>query len=170
MDLGMSIKNRGFYTIILLAVFTFFTSSTFLTGLALGDEEKKPKYPKNKELKELMEGIDKHYKAAQEMMGYYVLSARDWEILLKTGEVISKRSEKVIKEFVPPDDKEYLKLSKEMKKRADEIYKAANERYVGAYEDIQYSFGRLRNCCKNCHNHLGIQIYTNLYPGQSPPN
>lgn len=164
----MGIKSRSLHTIIFLTIFTF-TFITSSVGLSRADEKKEVEDPKKKELKKLMKKIDKHYKEAQERMGYYNLSESDWYVYLKAGEVISKLSDRVLEEFVPPDDKEYLKLTKEMKKRADEIYKSANERYLGAYEDIQYSFGRLRNSCKNCHNHLGIQIYTDLYPGESPP-
>ncbi len=169
---GIRTSGRKLYTTILLVAFTALLSvMPFSSPLYAGktDEKKKVERESNEELKKLMEEIDKHYKAAQERMGYYALSSSDWYTLLKAGEVITKLSDRVLKEFVPPDDKEYLKLMKEMKKRSAEIYKAANEKYVGAYEDIQYSFGRLRNSCKNCHNHLGIQIYTNLYPGGAPP-
>lgn len=163
------INGRNFCTITLMAVFTWFTCTASFVELSMAAEKKKSTYPSNEELNKLMKEIDKRYKAAQEMMGYYTLSDRDWEILLKCGEVVSRLSERVLVEFVPPDDKKYMQLTKEMKKRSEEIYKSANEKYVGAYEDIQYSFGRLRNSCKNCHNHLGIQIYTSLYPGQSSP-
>lgn len=169
---GIRTSGRKLYTTILLVAFTAFLSVMPFSGpLYAGktDEKKKAERESNEELKKLMEEIDKHYKAAQERMGYYALSSSDWYTLLKAGEVITKLSDRVLKEFVPPDDKEYLKLMKEMRKRSAEIHKAANEKYVGAYEDIQYSFGRLRNSCKNCHNHLGIQIYTNLYPGGIPP-
>ncbi|MCP4363920.1 MAG: hypothetical protein GY800_01260 [Planctomycetes bacterium] len=168
----IKINGRKLYTTILLVAFTaFLTVMPFSGPLYAGktDEKKKPERESNEELKKLMEEIDKHYKAAQERMGYYALSKSDWDTLLKAGKVITKLSDRTLKEFVPPDDKEYLKLTKEMQKRSAEIYKAANEKYVGAYEDIQYSFGRLRNSCKNCHNHLGIQLYTNLYPGETPP-
>ncbi len=161
MRLGHSINVRSFYAAILLII------PIVVSGLSYAGDEKETEDPKKKELKKLMKKIDKHYKAAQERMGYYYLSDNDWATLLKSGEVISKLSDRVLKEFVPPDDKKYLELTKEMKKRADEIYKSASEKYLGAYEDIQYSFGRLRNSCKNCHNHLGIQIYTSLYPGEA---
>ncbi len=169
MHFGIGIKSGGLCRIILLTSFTLFMSTLLSAGLSHADEKKEADDTENKEIKELMKKLDKHYKAAQERMGYYVLSDSDWATLLKTGEVISRLTDRVLKEFVPPDDKEFLKFSQEMKKRADEIYKSANEKYLGAYEDIQYSFGRLRNSCKNCHNHLEIQIYTDLYPGQSSP-
>lgn len=155
---------RSLRQAILLIVFAFTVLSV---GLSQAEEKKDAEDPKKKELKELMKTIDKHYKAAQERMGYYFLSDNDWATLLKSGEVITTLSDRVLKEFVPPDDKKYLALTKEMKKRSAEIYKSATEKYLGAYEDIQYSFGRLRNSCKNCHNHLGIQIYTSLYPGEA---
>ncbi|MFQ5862038.1 MAG: hypothetical protein ACE5IC_02850 [Candidatus Brocadiales bacterium] len=164
MHIGLNINDRRFYTTILLIMFTF---TVLLAGYSHADEKKEAEDPKKKELQELMKKIDKHYKAAQERMGYYYLSDSDWATLLKTGEVISKLSGRVLEEFIPPDDEKYLQLTKEMKRRADEIHKSATEKYLGAYEDIQYSFGRLRNCCKNCHNHLGIQIYTSLYPGET---
>lgn len=164
MYLGISIKDNSPYITTLLILFTFTTLSV---GLSYAVEKKKEEDPKKKELKELMKKIDKHYKDAQERMGYYYLSDNDWATLLEAGEVISKLSDRVLREFVPPDDKKYLELTKEMKKRSEEILKSATEKYVGAYEDIQYSFGRLRNSCKNCHNHLGIQIYTTLYPGEA---
>lgn len=131
------------------------------------DKEKKEEDPKKKELKELMKKIDHWYKQSQERMGYYLLTESDWEVFLKTGETISKLSDVVLKKFAPPDDKVYLKETKDMKRHAEDMVKAATERYTGAYEDIQYSFGRLRNTCKNCHNHLEIQIYTELYPGET---
>ena len=165
---GMSIKSKSFYTIILLTI-SVFMSIIPLAGLSHADEKKEVEDPKKKELQELMKKIDTHYKEAQERMGYYNLSESDWDTYVKAGEVISKLSDRVRKEFAPPDDQEYLKLTKEMKKHADDIHKSASERYLGAYEDIQYSFGRLRNSCKNCHNHLGIQIYSELYPGEAPP-
>ena len=145
-----------------LLVLSFF----LLSGSAYG-EKKEEEDPKKKELKELMKKVDKWYKASQERMGYYVLSESDWDTLLKSGENISKLSDIVLQKYTPPDDKTYLNLIKEMKKRADEIVKSATERYEGAYEDIQYSFGRLRNSCKDCHSHLGIQIYADLYPGEA---
>lgn len=137
-----------------------------VSGVA--DEKKKEEDPKKKELRELMKKIDEWYKKSQERMGYYLLTESDWEVFLKTGETISKLSAVVLQKFAPPDDKVYLKEIKDMKKHSEDIAKAASERYTGAYEDIQYSFGRLRNTCKNCHNHLGIQIYTELYPGEAP--
>lgn len=164
MHSGSSMNGRSSLTSTLLAVLAL---SVFLPGLLLADGEEGKEDPKKKELKKLMKKIDKHYKAAQERMGYYYLSEGDWATLLKTGEVISRLSDRMLKEFVPPGDKKYLQLTKEMKRRAEEIRKSATERYLGAYEDIQYSFGRLRNSCKNCHNHLGIQIYTSLYPGEA---
>ncbi len=173
---GISITGRRLCTSILLAACTAFLSATLLTGPLYADKadkadkkEKAGERESNEELKKLMTEIDKHYKAAQERMGYYQLSNSDWETFLKGGKVITRLTDRVLKEFVPPDDKEFLKLTKEMKKRSTEIYEAANKKYVGAYEDIQYSFGRLRNSCKNCHNHLGIQIYTSLYPGETHP-
>ncbi|HHT9132296.1 MAG TPA: hypothetical protein ACFYED_07400, partial [Candidatus Tripitaka californicus] len=101
-------------------------------------------------------------------MGYYPpqLTDGDWFIFERTGETIANLSDVMLKKFVPADDKIYLKEAKDMKKHSEDMVKPATERYNGAYEDIQYSFGRLRNTCKNCHNHLGIQIYTSLYPGE----
>jgi hypothetical protein len=138
-------------------------------GCALGGPEEKAKEedPKKKEMKELMKKIDDWYKKSQERMGYYLLTESDWEVFLRTGEVITKQSDVMLQKFVPKEDKIYLKETKDMKKHSEDIAKAAGERYHGAYEDIQYSFGRLRNTCKNCHNHLEIQIYTSLYPGET---
>lgn len=136
----------------------------FASGGLRGAEKEDPK---KKELKELMKKIDTHYKASQERMGYYFLTESDWETFVKAGETISKLSDVVLKNHAPQDDKTYLDQIKETKRRADEIAKSAKERYTGAYEDIQYSFGRLRNSCKTCHNHLNIQIYSELYPGEA---
>ncbi len=136
-------------------------------GSVLVAEEKKEEDPKKKEIKELMKKIDEWYKKSQERMGYYLLTEGDWDVFLNAGEKIANHSEVMLKKFVPPDDKLYLKETKDMKQHSEEIAKAARERYTGAYEDIQYAFGRLRNTCKNCHNHLGLQIYTSLYPGEA---
>ena len=116
-----------------------------------------------------MKRIDDWYKKSQDRMGYYPpqLTDGDWFIFQRTGETIATLSDVVLKKFAPADDKIYLKEIKDMKKHSEDMAKAAVERYDGAYEDIQYSFGRLRNTCKNCHNHLGIQIYTSLYPGET---
>ncbi|HHT9120138.1 MAG TPA: hypothetical protein ACFYD3_06315 [Candidatus Hypogeohydataceae bacterium YC41] len=159
----MHIRKIG----LVLLVICFFT---LLDGYASGgpDEKKKEEDPKKKELKDLMKKMDGWYKKSEERMGYYLLTDSDWEVFIKTGETVTNLADIMLKKFVPPDDKVYLKETKDMKKHAEDIVKSANERYVGAYEDIQYSFGRLRNTCKNCHNHLGIQIYTSLYPGEAP--
>ncbi len=152
-----------------LSVILLITSFFVLWGecALAGPEEKKEEDPKKKELKELMKKIDHWYKQSEERMGYNMVTNSDFEVFLKTGETVSSLSDVLLKKFVPPDDKIYLKETKDMKKYSDEMIKSATERYVGAYEDIQYSFGRLRNTCKNCHNHLGIQIYTSLYPGET---
>jgi len=141
-------------------------------GCASGGPEEKKKEeedPKKKELKELMKKMDNWYKKSQERMGYYPpqLTDGDWFIFQRTGETVANLSDAMLKKFVPGDDKIYLKETRDMKKHSEDMVKAAEERYDGAYEDIQYSFGRLRNTCKNCHNHLGIQIYTSLYPGET---
>jgi hypothetical protein len=139
-------------------------------GYASGETvEKKEEDPKKKELKELMKRIDEWYKKSQDRMGYYPnqLSDGDWFVFERTGEVVANLSDVMLKKFVPADDKLYLKETKDMKKHSEDIGRFAGERGTGAYEEIQYSFGRLRNTCKNCHNHLGIQIYTSLYPGET---
>ncbi|MHC4277391.1 MAG: hypothetical protein ACYSTI_08740, partial [Planctomycetota bacterium] len=82
------ISGRKLYTTILLLAFTAFLSVTPFSGpLYAGktDEKKKPERESNEELKKLMEEIDKHYKAAQERMGYYALSNSNWDTLLKAG-------------------------------------------------------------------------------------
>jgi cytochrome c556 len=156
------IKKMG---LLFFMTILFTLCEPYTTAVAV--EKKKEEDPKKKEMQELMKKIDHWYKKSQERMGYYFLTESDWEVFLKAGETISKLSDVVLQKFVPPDDKIYLKETKDMQKHAADMAQAANERYTGAYEDIQYSFGRLRNTCKNCHNHLGIQIYTELYPGEA---
>lgn len=141
----------------------FFSYSTVVLAASLRKEEEDPK---REEYKEMMKVIDKNYKAMQGFMGYYPdqLGKSEWNTFYNGGKEISRITQLVMNKFPRPDDETYQKLMKSMQKHAEDVIKAATERYVGAYEDIQYSHGRMRNACKKCHNHLHIQIYTTLYP------
>lgn len=141
----------------------------YTTVVLAADQKKEEEDPKKKEYKEIMKSIDMHYKSMQDFMGYYPaqLGKKHWDTFLTGGQEISRLTQLVIDKFSRPEDETYQKLMKEMKKYAEDIVKAAGEKYTGAYEDIQYSHGRMRNSCKKCHNHLHIQIYTDLYPGKT---
>lgn len=145
----------------------------YSTGVLAANPQKEEEDPKKKEYKEIMKSIDKNYKSMQDFMGYYPdqLGDKEWATFFNGGKEISRLTQLVMDKFPRPDDETYQKLMKDMKKHAEAVVKAAGERYNGAYEDIQYSHGRMRNACKKCHNHLHIQIYTNLYPGkeEEPP-
>ena len=136
------------------------------TIILAADQKKEEEDPKKKEYKEMMKLIDKSYKSMQDFMGYYPdqLGQKQWDIFLNGGLEISRLSQLALDKFPRQDDETYQKLMNDMKKYADDVVKAAQEKYKGAYEDIQYSHGRMRNACKKCHNHLHIQIYTELYP------
>ncbi|MGR3309989.1 MAG: hypothetical protein ACUZ77_04375 [Candidatus Brocadiales bacterium] len=137
--------------------------STVVLAASLKKEEESPE---KKEYKRIMKLIDKNYKSMQGFMGLYPdqLGKKQWGTFLNGGQEISRLAKLILDKFPRPDDETYQKLMKKMRKHAEEVVKAAKKKYEGAYEDIQYSHGRLRNACKKCHNHLNIQIYTSLYP------
>jgi len=80
-----------------------------------GFAEETPKKEKEKsELAKLYEEIDKHYKAAEELSGYYEYSNNDWNIISESSASIVKLSKIIVNKFSRPDDQKYEDLNKAM--------------------------------------------------------
>ena len=150
---------------------------TILTSLIVGvcgimtyvfADEPPPKQEKEKsELAKLMSGIDKSYKAVEEISGYYNYSDNDWKVIAESSANIAKLTKTVISKFSRPDDQKYQDLNKTMLTEAEKMYEIVSHKgELGALEDAQWQVRRLRQTCALCHKHLGITIYPQLYPGK----
>ncbi|MEB2308943.1 MAG: hypothetical protein OZ917_06520 [Candidatus Brocadiaceae bacterium] len=135
---------------------------------AHGFAEDKLKEEKEKsELAKIMGEIDKNYKAAERISGYYKYNDNDWSDLAEASANIIQLTKVVISKFSRPDDKKYQDLNKSMLTESEkmlEVTKHRNEK--GALEDAQWQVRRLRQTCAVCHKHLGIHLYPQLYPGK----
>lgn len=150
---------------------------TILTGLIFGicgimtyvfADETPPKEEKEKsELAKLMSEIDKSYKAAEEISGYYKYSDEDWKVIEVSSANIARLTKIVISKFSRPDDQKYQDLNKTMMSEAEKMHEVVSHKgEQGALEDAQWQVRRLRQTCALCHKHLGISIYPQLYPGK----
>lgn len=130
--------------------------------------EEAPKSEKEKsELAKVMDEIDKYYKAAEQISGYYKYSLNDWKVISESSSNIVKLTKIVIRKFSRPDDQKYQDLNKTMLTEAEKMFEVANRKdEQGALEDAQWQVRRLRQTCALCHKHLGIHLYPQLYPGE----
>ncbi len=147
----------------------------FLAGLIVGIcglmstvfAEEAPKKEEKSELAKIMSEIDKSYKAAEQISGYYKYSSNDWNIIAESSAKIVELAKIVIGKFSRPDDKKYQDLNKSMLTEAEKMLEVTTRKdEKGALEDAQWQVRRLRQTCAVCHKHLGIHIYPNLYPGK----
>src|SRR3990167_8599675 len=105
---------------------------TILTGLIVGicgiityvfADEPPPKQEKEKsELAKLMSEIDKSYKAAEEISGYYKYSDEDWKVIEVSSANIARLTKIVISKFSRPDDQKYQDLNKTMMSEAEKMH------------------------------------------------
>lgn len=140
----------------------------FLGITVYGFAEEPPKGEKEKsELAKLMSEIDKHYKATEQISGYYKYSGNDWKVIAEASDNMIKLTKIVISKFSRPDDKKYQDLNKQMLAEAEKMFEVTNRKdEQGALEDAQWQVRRLRQTCAVCHKHLGIHLYPQLYPGK----
>ncbi len=133
-----------------------------------GFAEEAPKSGNEKsELAKIMEGIDKNYKAVEQISGYYKYTNNDWKVIAESSTNIIELTKTVISKFSRPDDKKYQELNKMMLTEAEKMREVVNHKdEKGALEDTQWQVRRLRQTCAVCHKHLGIHIYPQLYPGK----
>lgn len=133
-----------------------------------GFADEAPKGEKEKsELAKIMDEIDKHYKAVEQISGYYKYTSNDWKVISEASANIAQLTKTVISKFPRPDDKKYQDLNKIMLSEAEKMLEVVNHKdEKGALEDAQWQVRRLRQTCALCHKHLGIHIYPQLYPGK----
>ena len=142
---------------------------TFLVGLIVGiydmmtssfAEDKPGKEKEKCELSKLYEEIDKHYKAVEELSGYYEYNNSDWNVIFKSSDSIVKLSKIIIRKFSRPDDQKYEELNKSMLAEAEKMNEVAKHKdEQGALEDTQWHVRKLKQTCAVCHKHLGVQGY-----------
>lgn len=140
-----------------ISVLCFFVLGDTVLLYAKSDE--------SKELSRLMEFIDRKYKAAEVISGYYDLSDDDWDTYYDSGIKVAEYTVKVQKAFGRPDNLEYQRLMEEMRVAGQKMAEIAKESRGkdGAMEDVQWQVRLMRNTCAHCHKLLNIHIYPNLY-------
>lgn len=130
-------------------------------SVVLSAEKRKPS-----KLLTLMEDIDKKYKSAEVISGYYNYSEEDWDTIYDSGLKIAEITKQVQKEYGRPDNEDYQKLMEQMRVEAQKMADIVKEKRgeEGSLEDVQWQIRKLRNTCANCHRLLNIHIYPHLYP------
>ncbi len=125
------------------------------------------------ELAKLMSEVDKNYKVAEEMSGWYKYKKKHWKIILESGRNMVVLTKSIRRKFSKPDDWTYQELMEKMQIAAEEMVEIAkNSDKEGALEDTQWQVRLLRRTCAKCHKHLDIHIYPQLYkkkPKEVPP-